>query len=96
MSKNMRGMSFETFLKLLETLGYDKVDLELKLFLWTIEGKNVREILESPEWKNGNFNNDITDRAIVRRYYNLLDAPWVQEKYKEMVSHTSVQRQSVG
>ena len=89
-------MSFENFLKLLETLGYDQVDLELKLFLWTIEGKDIGEILESREWKNGKFNIDITDRAMVRRYYNLLDEPWVQEKYKEMMSDSSVQRQSAG
>ena len=95
MNENMRGMSFQTFVKLLGSLGYDDVDPEVKLFLFSIEGKNIKEVIESPEWKNGNFNINITDREIIHRYYNLLDAPWVQKKYKEMTSHTSVQQQSV-
>ena len=87
MSKNMRDMPFQTFVKLLGKLGYHKVDPELGMFFYVVTNnvKDLEKILEDKEWRDGNLNINITDREIFRRYENLLDAPWVQKQYEEML-----------
>ena len=87
MSKNMRDMPFQTFVKLLGKLGYHEVDPELGVFFYVVTDnvERLKEILEGEKWREGNFNINITDREILRRYGNLLDVPWVQKKYEEML-----------
>lgn len=82
----MTQAQFKNFVYLLAELGYDNVDPELKLFHLIIKDdvEEVNEFLKNPKWADGTYNPRVTDAEIFTRYKNLLNLPWVQEKFKEM------------